>query len=105
MTEFKDHPLAEAARNNDAIAEEHGVEAAAEMIGLDMDALMHVADQRALRLTILATEGPERLAAATLGNKPTPIALGPEQKHLHRMFMLAALDGICIGWKASSIDV
>jgi hypothetical protein len=101
--EFKYHPMTEAARNLDAIAEEHGLERTMQELGLNLRAVMHVASQRALRLTILTTRGEAALKRLNTG-RFEPLSLTPAEHAMSERFTLAVLDGLVIGYKAREID-
>lgn len=106
MSQYRNHPLIEAARNLDAIAEEHGLEKTIEMLGLDIDPLMHAASQRALRMTLLTFRGEEGLKAVMKnGVIPTIVPLNPDEMRMMSNFTVAALDAICIGWRAKEADL
>jgi hypothetical protein len=52
---MKDHPLGQAARYNDADAEEHGLVKACAMLGLHLPDVMYIAEQRAIRVVMLSS--------------------------------------------------
>ncbi len=105
MEQYRHHPLTEAARNNDAIAEEVGLGKAIQTFGLNMAALFHVAEQRALRLTLLTSRGEAAMREVTSSIKPMPVALTADEEALSKRFTIALLDGICIGWRGREIDL
>lgn len=94
--------LKEAARNNDAIAEEHGLVEAAKRIGIDLEALMHVADQRALRATIAMSRG-EKAMRSFAASKVTFVPMNPDELALHQTLTAVFMDGITLGWRAKEI--
>jgi len=91
--ELKDEPLVEAARNVNALADEHGLATAVTMLGLDTAKLRYLAEQRALR-AMAAAEG--RNLNPT---RPEPVALDSMQRAALRIFTAAYMDGIAIGWE------
>jgi hypothetical protein len=85
--------LARAAADNDSIAEERGMEAAAEVVGLNPEDVFHVAEQRALR------------AVLTSRGKPLPgskefVALTRAEMVDVAILTALSMDGIVIGWRA-----
>lgn len=96
---MKEHPLAIAARYNDAECEEHGIEPAIARLELEIEDVFHIAEQRALRLLWI-----ELGRDMAIFKNPYPIALGPfttdERKRLV-ILQSAILDGILIGWRAA----
>ncbi|OPZ63954.1 MAG: hypothetical protein BWY85_01424 [Firmicutes bacterium ADurb.Bin506] len=104
MEQYRHHPLTEAARNMDAIAEEHGFQHTIEELGLDVGAVMHVASQRAMRLVILTVRGEAALKRLNTG-RPEPLAFSPAESAMVERFTLAVLDGIVTGWKGREIDI
>lgn len=96
----RNHPLMEAARYNDAQAEEAGVKHAIEALGLTWDDVMYVAEQRALRIVLLQ-RGDGSLEAAAGGQ---PFTLDDNDRAAMRVVALASLDGIALGWNAARIE-
>lgn len=94
--------LAEAARYNDAIAEERGLAAAVAEAGLDMEELLHVADQRALRAVLIGSRG---AAALKLLDPVAPSAIEPPLTHVEKaqlaFYTSLYMDGITLGAKAA----
>lgn len=103
MEQFKHHPMTEAARNLDAIAEEHGFERTLNDLGLDPKATIHVASQRAMRLVILTARGPAALKRLNTGRQE-PVSFSPAENAMIERFTLAVLDGLVIGWKGREIE-
>jgi hypothetical protein len=103
MEQYRHHPLTEAARNMDAIAEEHGLHRTIEELGLNLGAIVHVASQRALRLVILTSRGEAALKSLNTG-RHEPVPLTPGENAMMERFTLAVLDGLVIGWKGRDID-
>lgn len=104
MEQYKHHPMVEAARNLDAIAEEHGFEHTLSELGLNAKAVIHVASQRAMRLVILSVRGPAALKRLNTG-RPEPLSFSPAENAMIERFTLAVLDGLVIGWKGREIDI
>lgn len=93
--ELKDDPLAEAARNVNALADEHGLEKAVELVGLEVDKMLYVSEQRGLR--VLAAQDDAGPLNPTI---PTPMFLSPVQQLALVSLTAAYMDGIAIGWEA-----
>lgn len=90
--------LAEAVRYNDARAEEHGFEGVIKQIfGNDVDAVMHVAQQRAMRY-VLVTEGRE-----INEQNMRSVLTHPARKAMMISLIPTFLDGLCAGWEAKTI--
>ena len=101
---LKDHPLGLAARYNDAAAEEKGLQATVEEMGLDIGLLLYAAKQRAIRT--VAVQSQRRELKLLLGNQSALRVvppLTPAEKIAYAAAELACLDGIAIGWKAREI--
>lgn len=62
-------------------------------LDIDIDAVLHVSRQRALRGALLAT-GDDRLGGFREMTEPTPIKLTPEQENLMNTFSALELEGI-----------
>lgn len=103
MSQFKNHPLTEAARYNDAAAEEHGFQPAIEQMGLDLEALAFVASQRALRAVLLMTRGEEYLRQYTDPILPSVIPMSETERQYTDQLAAVLIDGIAIGWKAAHL--
>jgi len=102
--EMKDHPLMLAARYNDARAEEVGVEAVLEQMGLALADVVYLAEQRALRVVAVFSTRPEM--KRLLVNTNRPMAVPRMHDHERRVFQIAQtayLDAIAIGYKAREI--
>lgn len=103
MTQFENHPLAEAARYNDAASEEHGFQEAVKQLGLDLEAVAYVAHQRALRAVLFLTRGPEAMQQYAGKPLPTVIPLSELERQHTEQLRAVLLDGICVGWKAAQL--
>jgi hypothetical protein len=89
------HLLSQAAADNDAVAEEQGIEAALRSLGLTPEDVKEVAEQRALRLVrLLSGGGPVREADF--------ISLSPMQREFLAQYTALYMDGIAIGWRAAN---
>lgn len=99
----ENHPLTEAARYGDAQCEERGIEATVAEHGLDLDAIMHVAEQRSLRIVIMLSRGPEALMAMAKTGKFEHVRLTAMEDEMLEQFKVAYLDGLFIGWVAHAI--
>jgi hypothetical protein len=88
------HPLARAAREVNAYAETHDLEATCEHYGLKLEDVMYIAEQRALRA--LYSQYGINL------NAPSPmiLKLTPEQAKQHLTLTTAYMDSLVIGWRA-----
>lgn len=100
---YQNHPLTEAARYGDAQCEERGIEATVAEHGLDLDAIMYVAEQRALRIVVMLSRGHEALTAMASSGKFETIRLTPSEDDMLEQFKVAYLDGLFIGWLARKI--
>lgn len=97
MSIDRDHPLASAARDIDALSEEHGFDFIFKTLGLEKDDVIYVAQQRALRLALLHAGRGDLLG----GTKPQTIPPGLVDKHMLQALTIMCLDGMAIGWKAA----
>lgn len=97
--------LGEAARFNDAQAEEIGLPAFAEQHGIDLQGLLYLAEQRGLRgiLTLVMGVDPATLNMP-LDAPKVPIDLPENMRALLPLIQAAVVDGICIGVKAAKLD-
>jgi hypothetical protein len=89
--------LAAAASRNDEIAETQGLSATVGELGLEMDGLVYVAEQRALRAVIIQTRGLEGLEAM----QASGVALTPQEKVTQMHYASMYLDGIALGYRAA----
>lgn len=95
-----DHPMTIAARHLDAASEEHGMQEYLEgQLGIDLEVAVHVASQRALRLVLISTRGPQFIKGMSQ-TAMTPVALTPAEDAIMERLTVAALDGIVIGYRA-----
>ena len=90
--ELADWPLTRAAREVNAYADTHGMPETCEHFGVDLDKLMYLAHQRALR-AVFALDGINMDADVPL----VPI-LTPQQRELVKALTMSEADGIMIGW-------
>lgn len=100
---YESHPLTEAARYNDAQAEELGFTATLESIGVELGPILHVARQRALRAVILSSRGIDGMGAFKSAT-PQEIALTADEDAQVEFLAAAYADGISLGWRAHQID-
>jgi hypothetical protein len=100
---YANHPLTEAARYGDAQCEERGLATTITENGLELDAIMYVAEQRALRITIMVSRGPDALTAMASTGKFESVRLTASEQSMLEQFKIAYLDGLFIGWTARSI--
>jgi len=87
--------LAEAARRANAIAEEHGIEKWAELMDVDINAFVYMANQRALRCAALLVDGASPLDFEAAAAKP--VRLSPRAQTLMSLITAAEMDGLSIG--------
>lgn len=93
MSDLRDL-LSEAVRYNDAQAEERGFEGVVSHIFGETDAVLHVAQQRALRM-MLISQG-QAINEETMRSMLANPSRHAEMVNLMSMFM----DGLCAGWEA-----
>jgi hypothetical protein len=91
------YALAQAARDSDAIAEERGVVAAVEDVGLSYDDLKYVAEQRALRATLIHFDRLDELKAINDAQEFAAVELDAAEKAFLTLATAAYLDGITLG--------
>lgn len=97
------HPLLLAARYNDAEAEEHGFETVLQRIGLDFEALHHIAEQRALR-AVLATSGKMGMLRRVAAGEVIPVAeMNQRERETIAMYTGMYIDAIALGWRAQQL--
>jgi hypothetical protein len=90
--------FAEAARYADAGAMEHGFAEYLELIGVDMEGLLYVAEQRGLRAAMLADgQDPSRLSRT----EQTEVRLSRQARQLMPLLQAAVIDGIAVGLAAA----
>lgn len=111
-----DSPLIRAARENDALADSGGLEEALRVIGLDLQTLRHVAEQRALRLRLIQTgridevqqQSPMIIDGSTrerlLTQDPYYPRLSAEDNEAIAMLTSLYFDAIAIGWRAHQFE-
>lgn len=93
-------PWRRAARWNDSIAEEHGLEEACRILGLDLEEVMHVAKQRALRARLMQIGRWEEMDARSATGDPTPIVHTEEDANAIAFYAAMYLDALVLGWRA-----
>lgn len=101
MSKYEKHPLAQACRAVDEQSHAEDWNAVMATMEMDGDALIYVADQRALRVTILTSRGPMGLEVMQLSGS---VVLTPQEKETHKRLMLVAMDCMAIGWRGRQIQ-
>ncbi len=86
--------LAESARHQDALSEEHGFEDYCRLIGVDVQGFQYIANQRALRLAMMIDGQDPRSLSRT---EKTAVNLSPEVQRLMHHLTSLSMDGIAIG--------
>jgi 2-hydroxychromene-2-carboxylate isomerase len=99
MQQYRNHPLTEAARYNDAQAEEFGIERVVEGSGLDMGAAVHISHQRAMRAVMLTTRGEKFMQQYAKAGIPQVVPMSKAEIEMTQNLTALYLDGILIGWK------
>jgi hypothetical protein len=91
--------FAEAARYSDAQSEEHGLQSYLDRKQIDLSGLLHITEQRAMRVAMLAIDGvsAEEMVRINSTNEPTVIRLSPQAQEMMPAIQAAILDGIVIG--------
>lgn len=91
--------FAEAARYSDAQSDEHGLENYLARKGIDLNGLLHITEQRAMRVAMLAIDGAteQEMRQINATNEPTIVRLSPQAQHMMPALQAALLDGIVIG--------
>lgn len=99
-----DHPLARAARDNDAEADGgRDILAISGDLGLDGDSLRHMAEQRALRVLLVRHGRADEMERLNAG-ETFPVSLSGEESGELTMFTAMYIDAITIGWRACKLD-
>lgn len=103
-----DHPLAVAARDTNAYAEEHGLEPALEWLGIGASAgeIAYLAEQRALRAVAVDRLGHNMTGASSILDEHIARTIRQtEAWAAMRMLLISCyMDGIAIGWRGAQID-
>lgn len=103
--DMRDHPLTVAARYTDAAAEEIGLEKAVEAMGLKVEDVFYIAEQRAIRCVAIFSDRPEM--KRLLGNTNKPMRVPPlsrEESIVFNVAKVAYLDAIVIGWEGKRLS-
>jgi hypothetical protein len=97
--------LARAGADNDAIAEERGLEAAIGELELDAEDVKHVAEQRALRAVMVESgrAGELAIAHAHGSNRAQGFSLSTAEKARLVFYTAVYMDGIALGLRAERI--
>ena len=93
--------LLEAARYSDARSEEHGIDEWAAQNDIDLEGLMYVAQQRALRSAMIMDGMDPTLLSRT---EPTEITLSDEAAAAMKYLAAVCMDGIAIGIAVSKTN-
>jgi hypothetical protein len=89
--------LAEAARYADARAEELGLQEWAKQVGVDIDGLVYVANQRALRAAMIVDgQDPTNMPL----DRMTTVRLSPAVRELLPFLTTVVIDGFALGFTA-----
>lgn len=90
--------LAESARYQDALSEEHGWEEFCKVVGVEPMGLHYIAQQRALRMAMLLDGQDPRLLSRT---EKTAVTLSDRATDMMPNLAALAMDGIVIGLHAA----
>lgn len=107
MPKYSLDDLRAAARDNDSLAEEHGLADYLTRAGLRVPDVMHVVEQRGLRAVIPMTRG--AAAAKAMFNPGTPqeygrpLDLSDVEKKLIPLAQAACLDGLMMGLRVREL--
>lgn len=101
----ENHPLAKAARLNDyeADAGKDPTKIAADL-EIDTDALIYMAEQRALRVVLIQAGRIEEVQGAEMEARAQQVSLSPSQQALMQMLTVMYIDAMVIGWRALRIQ-
>lgn len=97
----ENHPLAKAARLNDyeADAGKDAIKIAADL-EIDTDALVYMAEQRALRVVLIQSGRLAEVQDAEMEARAQEIKLNVAEQAMMQMLTVMCLDGLVIGWRA-----
>lgn len=93
--------LLEAAAYSDARSEEHGIDEWAVQNNIDLEGLMYVAKQRALRSAMIMDGQDPSLLSRT---EPTQVTLSEDAEAMMLHLTALSMDGIAIGLTAKNTD-
>ena len=99
------HHLAQAASDNDSMAEEIGLEGAVARVGLNVEDVRQVAEQRALRAVMVESGRLPELQRAhrQASNRPQGFALSRMERHKLAIYTAMYMDAITLGWRANDL--
>lgn len=72
----------------------HSVPEIAADLGVDIEVLVHVAEQRGMRVALVATGEIDKIAEAQATGQVTPIRLTPEQRQIMAVASAAEMEAI-----------
>lgn len=100
------HHLAQAAADNDSMAEEGGIQMALTRLGLNVEDVFYVAEQRALRAVMVESGRlPELQRAHRSGSvRPQGFAMSAMEKRKMMLYQAMYADAIAIGWRAKELS-
>lgn len=92
--------LSEASRYNDARAEDIGLEACVSELGIEMSGLLYAAEQRALRMVLIAQgRDPTKMSKTQFER----ISLSSNERKMLALFQSCWIDAACVGIKTMKI--
>jgi hypothetical protein len=91
------YALAQAGADGDAVTEERGLEGAVTDLGISLEDLRYVAEQRALRAVLASAGRQDELKRLTSDRSFASVKLTPEEQKQMALFTATYLDGIALG--------
>lgn len=91
--------IAEAARNADAEAEQHGIREWCRMNNIDIEGLTHVATQRGLRIVLVKSDRLNELQLITTQTDPKTVRMSPQETADMVHYSTIWIDGFAAGLK------
>ena len=88
------------------MAEEIGVAGALARIGLNVEDVMHLAEQRALRAVMVESGRVAEMQAAHAhgSQRPQGFSLSAAEKERQMFYMTIYVDAIALGWRAKELS-